>query len=205
MFELSLGNYFEKLNEISPDTPFLEGHKIILNEDFFSNDFSKNNTIFLLGSSHIGHLNVTEINNFISVNMTDSQKSPIIVYNLARAGNNPLQEIKELHQIISSKPVMIFYGISYWEFEFSYVNEKSDILPDPELVISDMLHSGFDDYVPSNPQWLTRTIFTEITKLTQEKKPYEFLTWVMIPKTPFYPYALNTTIMSNDELEKQPL
>jgi len=203
--EKTIGSYFKKLNEMQ-ETYLEPGHKLLTREEFFSSDFTANRTIFLLGSSHVGHLNVTTINNLILSNFTNTSDVPITVYNLGRAGNTPIQELEELEQIISARPEMVFYGISYWEFAFPYVNDKDSILPDPELIISNALHSGFDDFIPSNPQWLTRAAFSEITKIPQEKQPHEFLKWTTLPKTPFYPYAASDArILTDDELRKENL
>ena len=165
---------------------------------FFSNDFSNNKTVFLIGSSHVGVLNVTTINNSILSNMSETD-TPITVYNLSASSSTPIYELNELDEIILAHPKIIFYGISYRDFAFSNLNDK--ILPDPEFLISDTLYSIFNDVVPSNPQWLTRTVLKEITNTNSEEKSVE--PYVMISKTPFYSYRLNPIIETDEELKKQ--
>jgi len=82
-------------------------------KNFFSSNFPEQQTIFLLGSSHMGIINVTRVNDM----MVDDN---ITVYNLAEPGNSPSVRIKQLEQIISAKPEIVFYGLSYRDFQFPY-------------------------------------------------------------------------------------
>lgn len=136
-------------------------HVSFTNEDFFSSDFSHNRTAFLVGSSHIQNLDIRKINNLIQ------SDDLVTVYNFERGGDTPEKRLKELDQIIANKPEIIFYGISYRDFSFPYVN-KDVILPDPQFFILDSIYPNFYDIVPSNPQLITKTVLTKIIRNPEE-------------------------------------
>lgn len=187
-------NDFKKINTIIP----IENDEanFLTNEEFFATDFSNQRTVFLLGSSHVGHINVTQVSNLISSNTS------ITIYNLAIGSDTPAERIKSIDQIISAKPEIIFYGISYRDFSFPYQNTVSHILPDPQQIISSRLESYFDDVFPSNPQWLTRNILNKILKTTNEEEPTKQSEKFMELNTPFYEYYKNPTIATDTDLKK---
>lgn len=82
-------------------------------------------------------------------------------------GDTPEKRLKELDQIIANKPEIIFYGISYRDFSFPYVN-KDVILPDPQFFILDSIYPNFYDIVPSNPQLITKTVINKIIRNPEE-------------------------------------
>lgn len=190
----TLENDFKKMDAIisneNDDASFLT------NEEFFATDFSNQRTVFLLGSSHVGHINVTKVSDLISLN--DS----ITIYNLATGSDTPVERIKSIDQIISAKPEIVFYGISYRDFSFPYQNTAVRILPDPQQIIFSQIESYFDDVFPSNPQWLTRNILNKILKTTHEKESEQQSEKFMELNTPFYEYYKNTTIAEDFDLKK---
>ena len=68
-----------------------------LREKFYSNDFTNSdNLVFLIGASHVGHLNATYIENYVS------KSGSFEVYNLAIGGDKPSKRIEFLNKIISN-------------------------------------------------------------------------------------------------------
>ena len=94
-------------------------------ENFYSQDLGNNKKkIFLIGSSYVGTLNTTLINEkifFIDKNYE--------VYNLAITSDHPEKRIHQIEQIISMKPNMIFYGVSFFDFQ-STIEKNTHFLPD---------------------------------------------------------------------------
>ena len=76
---------------------------------FNSQDFDPNKKkIYLIGSSQVGRLNATYIEEQVS-----QTKASFVIYNLATNGDEPLKRINLVQEIIDSKPVMVVYGISF--------------------------------------------------------------------------------------------
>ena len=172
----------------------------IIDSKFFSNDFSNNRTMFVVGSSQTGALNVTKINDIISSKIIDDEV-PISVYNISLPGSTPFHELKHVDLIISSHPEMIFYGISYRDFHFP-VKSNTDNFSyiDLQSISSKALSSSVIDIVPSNPQLLTRVVLRDIFQ-DKQKTDVEINTET-IPKTPFYKYQKNPTTMLEEELRR---
>ena len=173
---------FSVLPFLVAESPFIEG-------DFFSGDFSQNRTGFLIGSSHVGRINVTQVNDLI-------HDDSITIYNLAIAGDSPSKRVRSLEQIISAKPEIIFYGISYRDFNFPYQNIASSILPDPQQILSEKLHDNnpLNNTFPSNPQWYSMHIIRGLLNIIK-KEPEHF--WEI--NTPFYPYHRRYGIIATDD------
>jgi hypothetical protein len=194
VFEKTLGTYFEKT-----DVQILieKGENHILSRDiFFQQDFSNEKTIFLIGSSHVGRINVTKINDYLS------SDGSITLYNLARGSDTPVDRLADLDGIILAKPEIIFYGISYRDFSFPYLEKPTSFLPDPQLVISDLLYSIFNDIVPSNPQWLTQTMLNKIIRPDPERSE-NIIPSIGIPNTPFLTTSQSSNLIrTNDQILK---
>jgi hypothetical protein len=171
---------------------------VLLGGDFFSTrDFSQNRISFLIGSSHVGHINVTQVNDLI-------HDDSITIYNLAIGEDSPSERVNSLEQIISAKPEIIFYGISYRDFNFPYQNTVSSILLDPQQTLSSKLHdyNQLENIFPSNPQWLTRNIIDKVLKIN-EKEPKKEPDIVVEINTPFYSYFGAGIISTDDELKNK--
>ena len=109
--------------------------------------------LFLIGSSHVGRVNSTFIENQLissytlyskDFNLSNNLKinstfnSPV-VYNLAIAHDTPKERIKHFDKIIESNPELIVYGIGYRDFT-SIISKKSfgspdHLLPSPDFII----------------------------------------------------------------------
>lgn len=81
---------------------------------------SKNDipTIFLIGSSEIGALDVTFLNQDVQNSGNDYE-----IFNLAKTGDSPSKRINEIDSIISSNPSMVVYAIGYRDLS-SYSNQN---------------------------------------------------------------------------------
>ncbi|MBT5201535.1 MAG: hypothetical protein HOK63_05440 [Thaumarchaeota archaeon] len=166
--------------------------------EFFANDFSNQRTLFLLGSSHVGHVNVTQVNNYISDNN-------ITIYNLATGSDTPIERLKNLDKIISAKPEIVFYGISYRDFSFPEKNISTNIFPELQHILPTQLYKTefFDNIFPSNPQWLTRNILNNVFNISTEEQVKIQSEVFFESNTPFYEYSKESAIATDDELKQQ--
>lgn len=115
VFLISFSSFFI-LYTFSPDKSTDRQNHSFYNEKF-SIDKKK---IFLIGSSHVGQLNTTRI-----VEHVHTSYPQYDVYNLAINADKPKERFEDVDKIIALEPTIIFYGISYRDFQSSF-NE-----PDP--------------------------------------------------------------------------
>lgn len=147
--------------------------------------------IFLLGSSHVAQLNVTLINEKIS-----SQNTQYDVYNLAYVSDRPKLRYETISKIISSKPELVLYGISYRDFS-SMDSEQTSILPVPKPLLS--IFKITETQI--NPKLVTLELIRQSLKDTGL---FPSKSGIDIPKTPFYLYYdYVTDIETPDELEQR--
>ena len=125
-------------------------------EKFYSQNFSKNYTVFILGSSHVGSINATYVNQVIK-NMRDD----VIVYNLATGGDSPQIRIRTLENIAWAKPDLIFYGISSRDFGYPII--ENQILPEPKLFFNKISENNDFDIFLKNPKIKTLEIIRTIS------------------------------------------
>lgn len=159
--------------------------------EFYSQHFDPNtNKIFLIGSSHVGVLNTTLINEYVSKNHQD-----YYVYNLAYYGDSPTERLKTMKEIISLKPKIIFYGISYINIGSS---TNYQILPDPQKLFLRLILSNNlgDDIILQNPKLATQIMIHDLTK---HKDFFSAENAVFIQNTPFFPYLPSDRIVSTYE------
>ena len=171
-------------------------YRIDYKTEFFSSQSEiDKNKILLLGSSHIGHLNMTHI-----ITQIENKNLDFTVYNLADNGDSPKFRYKDLEQIISLEPKIVFYGISYRDF-----NQSSDLT---NLKTNDSsIKNSIEELIPEelksiNPQLLTRKVIRNILDDTGiSKKPsYE----IKPPNTPFFALGdIQTKISDKNELQRQ--
>lgn len=163
---------------------------------FYSQQFDpKINKIFLIGSSHIGHLNTT----LIIENIKQNHKN-FDVYNLAENGDSPKVRSKSISKIISTNPELVFYGISFRDFH----SEPNSINANQEFFnIQQTLENNIpNELVSINPQKITRTLIRDfLNDVGLVKLPvYD----IYPPNTPFfYLGPLQTVIKNDDELQRQ--
>ena len=137
---------------------FNESAKAFSEHQFFTQEFNtKIKKIFIFGSSHVGQLNTPYINEIISGPYED-----YIVYNTASAADDPRERLENLHLLISLKPEIVFYGISYRDFhtplledEFSFdikqlskeiISDDNPILKiNPKFTTLQLIRNSFSD------------------------------------------------------------
>ncbi len=171
----------------------VEGKNYFLtSNEFFDTDFSNQRTIFLVGSSHVGQINVTQVNYLVN------SENPVIIYNLAIGADHPSNRLKDIDKIISANPEIIFYGISHRDFLFPYQTTFNPFLLDIHQIISCTLYSNLGNLVPSNPQLLIRDSLSKILKIPPKKQLTESFS---VPNTPFYSYDIKPTISNDTNLK----
>ena len=139
----------------------VEAQEKIAQTKFLSQHFDPyKNKIFLIGSSHIKPLNTTHVQEQLSKNNQNFD-----VYNLAIGADSPQDRLKSLDLLISSKPKIVVYGISYRDFMDQFPSGQSEskpvsLLPDPHdyfTEISMKLFSNYDLGFMENPKLVTLT------------------------------------------------
>ena len=189
-FIISFGMLYVAINLLD------NSHRIDYKTEFFVNQSKiDENEILLLGSSHIGHLNMTHI-----ITQIENKNLDFTVYNLADNGDSPKFRYNDLEQIISLEPKIVFYGISYRDFDqpIESTNVKRnnlDIKNSIEEIIPEELKS-------INPQLLTRKVIRNVLDDTGiSKKPsYE----IKPANTPFFALGdMQTKISDKNELQRQ--
>lgn len=203
IFTLSMLIVYEKIADPSHVNDRKREHNLLLNDhmtskDLFSNNFSDTNTVFLIGSSHLGSANVTSINQLV-LSKTKNLENPITVYNLAAFGDYPTKRLESIKDIISTSPKVIFYQISYRDFQFTY-KENEDIIPInfKEFLFS-KIHSVFKNHIPVNPQEL---LFSILRPIQSSVSPILEESLSTNDKTPFYHYT-KFKIKSQEELKSE--
>lgn len=198
VFLISLGMIFFIVEKYSPlnDTEIME-------KKFFSQNFDSQKKIIILGSSHVGRYNTTFINDYVL-----SHKQNYKIYNLAIIRDTPNERLKTLDGIISLKPTLVVYGISFRDFENQPSIEgevfemPSSPLPDPRSFFSDLFEPFVIDYNVhlKSPKLATLNLIQNWGS-NKERNPEG----AGLPNTPFY-YQItpHTLIIKNDtELEQE--
>jgi len=117
--------------------------------NFFTQNFDDKNKILLIGSSYVGEMNSTYVNEKISKKFPD-----FVVYNLSYDGDNPNKRIQFLDDIIKLNPKIIFYGISYGDLYVKNLPEKEEPLPNLKLFFHSIMKDDIDP-TSINPKLIT--------------------------------------------------
>lgn len=163
-----------------------------LQEEFYSKDFSKNYTVFIIGSSQVGSINATYVNQIVK-----DIKNDVIVYNLAVVGDKPEIRMHTLEKILSVKPDLIFYGISSRDFGYPVIEDS--ILPEPKLLVNKILEDKNSDFFLQNPKIKTleviKSVLSKIGIFSNNAELTDFN-----ENTPFFKYSeeLAETNILND-------
>jgi len=157
--------------------------------DFFSKNFEDKNTIILIGSSYVGEMNSTYVNEKISKKYPD-----FVVYNLSYNGDNPNKRIQFIDEIIELDPAIVFYGISYGDFKVEDISDKKDLLPNIKEFFYSIKKDNID-LTPVNPKLITlqniRNQF-ENTGLFPNSEIF------FLPYSPFMTFQSYHTIIDTD-------
>lgn len=169
----------------------------INNYDIFSQNLNpESNKIFLLGSSHIGHINSTFI-----IESVSKKNESYEVYNLAINSDSPKTRFNSIQDIISLNPKIIFYGISYRDFESTTILDSKSILPDIKLIVENSIPEELETI---NPQLITRRTIRDLLNYygIVSTQAYD----IHPPNTPFFSLgSLQTLILDKDDLQRKTL
>jgi len=169
---------------------------IDLENKFFSQDFDEDKKIIiLLGSSHVGQLNTTHIEEYIT------KKNPEYkIYNLAYGADTPERRLESLDKLISLKPTLVLYGISYRDLSIPIMN--NNLFPDPKLYFHDFASSFGTNLEINNPKLITLEYIRNAQNNSILFVPTERITF---PNTPFFVYYAPSqmSIVNETELGKR--
>ena len=165
----------------------------LFNYEFFTQEFDPNKKIiFLLGSSNVGQLNVTKVNEMVS-----SQHNDYEIFNLSYNADTPKIRFKSIEETISLKPKYIFYGVSF--LDFKHPTEKENIFD---------IKFSFAQLLPDNTIEKFNPKFNTVEKIKEA-----FVSTGLFPpprkifsisNTPFFEYNEDSTkIMTEDELKRE--
>jgi hypothetical protein len=162
----------------------------IENDPFFiEQEASSKNKVFILGGSAVGQLNTTTVNEIVS-----NKHENYDVYNLAYNGDLPNLRTQSLDSTINAKPMIVFYGISYWSLS-DYQDQKGAL----DLIAKNLLN--IDSNVGSiNPKVVTlnaiKIAFGDETGLFPKDK-------IKLKNEQFFFFSEDQTVIaSNEQLKK---
>jgi len=161
---------------------------MIKNSFFSMKTNSEENLVFLFGSSMVAQQNVTKIDEMVS-----QHNDSFTVYNVAYNGDTPKKRILYIDELISLKPKIIFYGISYDTFVLSYdeiimKNSEKMILPDPKSKFEEIVNSNNEKFGPFNPKITSLQIIREGLSFTGLFPPTT-ANKIYLPNAPFSYFA----------------
>lgn len=157
-------------------------------ETFYSQNFENDKKkVFVIGSSHVGQLNTTLINDYVKQVHHDYE-----IFNLAYQGDTPQKRIKTLEQMISSKPDIVVIGVSFRDFDSKNIKNEFDMKKySIGVILSDSIENNFF----SNPKFTTLTAIRDLNS-EQESDNYKI-------NTPFFSYLSNQKIATIKELNDE--
>jgi hypothetical protein len=175
-----------------------------IQQEFFSNqEFSEETKVFLIGSSHLGILNATMINELVH-----EKNLSINIYNLALSGDDPANRLKSMDAIIKLKPSLIIYGLHYLDFD--YIEIENSILPNPKIFLNYYFSFSNFGLTFDNPKKVT---LNEVKKIFNNTGNIRFMDTrsneepFFDPYTPFHPYyddvrfVTDLKSLSNDKVK----
>ena len=185
-FSLTFFSLFVFSNSIFSD-PFT----ISRDNSFFVQTFDpEEKKIFLFGSSHVAIVNTTHI-----IQLVSNNDNEYTVYNLAYDNDNPQIREETLQQVISLKPEIIFYGISFQDFQSK--PKKENQIPSLIQVIGEKV-----DLFPTNPK---RNTLHMIRNLLNDTNVFSSPIKDISPEnSPFVTFQNERTIIVDDnELKRK--
>ncbi|MDH3677336.1 MAG: hypothetical protein OEQ12_03435, partial [Nitrosopumilus sp.] len=177
----------------SVSSEVIDENKFSKKHGFFKQEFSEDRKqIFLFGSSHVAQVNTTHVNEKISQNHTNYD-----IYNLAIGGDKPKDRAKHIDEFIALKPEVIFYGVSFRDFDNKY---EENFLPQPQQVVKELEKNDYLNFDYPNPKLITFQIFRKIMNQNSEDlMKSEFLT---NQNTPFSKISIiDSIIKTEDEIK----
>jgi hypothetical protein len=160
---------------------------IAAERNFYERSFDSNEKIIIFGSSQVGQLNATHIEEKLRTNGYSFE-----VYNLAYQADTPEKRIKTIDKIVQLKPKLVVYGFSYRDFDVS----PRTTLPDPKQYFHDLASQL--DIKPDNPKLV---ILENIRSLQSNSLLFPTTNELTYKNTPFFTYDLTTQIQILDQTE----
>jgi len=181
-FIISISIFLIIQNEYQDKINFLQ------NEFYSKKVDSQSKKIFLIGSSHVGQLNATHIEQKVL-----ERNYELKIFNLADTADKPKSRINSLEKIISQNPEMVVYGIGIRDFAENKKIQKETILPDPQTIFENVFsleQNGFNTEIIENPKLSTLKILQNVLGIKTLVSDSIFE-----ENTPFYPYHQTKTNM----------
>ncbi len=164
--------------------------------------------IFLLGSSQVGRLNVTYINQVIS----DTGYKDYVVYDVGKSNDYPKKRLDVVDEMVEAKPSIVIYGVGYRDFGYimqlkppisttvtsqeqcENFEKNTKLLPDPKQLFEQLMPSSFEYPSLDDPKDVALN-FLKQNKISQVSINYTN------PLSPFYvPNAETNQIMSDEKM-----
>lgn len=161
------------------------------NNIFFLKEFDPNEKkVFLFGSSHVVFINMTHI-----IERVSNVNPEYVVYNLAHVNDTPIFRYQMLPEILSLKPDIVFYGISYQSFNTKPAETNQF------LTLSQLLGDKIN-VIPKNPKRETLHMIRDFLNDTEMfSVPAKDIT---PPNAPFGAFQKDRMIILNDnELKRE--
>lgn len=174
------------------------------NNFFMSNFDTDKKKILLLGSSEIGVLNATYINENLKKHNMD-----YVVYNLAIPSDTPTQRLQSIDKIISMNPKLVIYCIGYRDFADkstiikSEIEKSNDLFPTSNQIFdSYMLENNVNSFLNlQSPKFVSIQVLNTFFNSFNPESKYEKTQWIT-NNTPFLTNFKETQFIKNStELE----
>ena len=157
--------------------------------EFFTKNFEDKNKIILIGSSYVGEMNSTYVNEKISKKHLD-----FVVYNLSYVADNPNKRIQFIDEIVELDPTIVFYGISYADLTVEDISEKKDLLPNIKEFFYSIKKDNIDS-TPVNPKLIT---LQNIRNQFENSDLFPNSEIFFLPYSPFMTFQSYHTIIDTD-------
>lgn len=169
--------------------------------EFYHQIFPKDEKkIYLIGSSHTGHLNETYIQETY-IDLDSNYK----IYNLARGEDTPKIRLAYIDDIVHSKPQIVFYGVGYRDFSEEVsknkITESAPVMPDPSYYFKEIITTtnellGIESDALHSPQIITRYFIHTLFQNENEK----FVSSEIFATStkPFYAYNESQEFVKSD-------
>ncbi len=155
---------------------YFQDQTTIRETQFFSRNFDNaTSKILLIGSSHVGMLNVLEIEKIVNQNSNDYE-----IFNLARGSDTPTKQLKKIPLFIPLNPKLVVYGIGYRDFINLDSSNNENFLSEPSKLFKNSLDSELDFL--NNPKLTTLNV-------VRNAMGVNILQNTSMTSTPFFPYA----------------
>ena len=174
-----------------------------LEKEFFSTSVDPNEKkILVIGSSEIGMINATYVNEHLN-------KPGFVVYNLAIPSDTPTQRLRLVDKTLALHPTLVVYGVGYRDFANKSTLIKSEetlrdkILPSlgDLLKHNSLLHKINEATNLDSPKFVTVQVLNKLTIFTKQT-PQNPL-FLRMNYTPFDTYTIQEQFVKNDiDLQK---